>query len=217
MKKCYGKGPIMKKTILITIAVSVIVAVLFNGCKRKEQSDKDTGTKKTLDFALKNYDGNTVQLSDYKGQIVVLEWFNYECPFSNYHYEKANTMIDLAKKYKDKNVIWLAINSTNFIKAEQNEAYAKKHNIPYPILDDSKGTVGRAFDAQRTPHVFIIDINEGIAYNGAIDNAPIGKSPDGQEYINYVDKALIELTKGQTVSTRQTPPYGCTVKYANEL
>ena len=85
LKKFYGKGPIMKKTILITIAFSIVAAALFNGCKSKKQSVKDTGTKKTLDFALKNYDGNTVKLSDYKGQIVVLEWFNYECPFSDYH------------------------------------------------------------------------------------------------------------------------------------
>ncbi|MHC4755685.1 MAG: peroxiredoxin family protein [Planctomycetota bacterium] len=149
----------MKKTIFVTIAFSVVAAALFNGCKSKEQSDKDTGTRKAPYFTLKNYDDKTVQLSDYKGQIVVLEWFNYDCPFSKYHYDKASTMINLAKKYKNKNVVWLAINSTNFIKAEQNEEYAKKHNIPYPILDDTKGTVGHAFDAQTTPHIFIIDTN----------------------------------------------------------
>ncbi|MHC4755686.1 MAG: hypothetical protein ACYTBP_11145 [Planctomycetota bacterium] len=45
----------------------------------------------------------------------------------------------------------------------------------------------------------------------------MGKTPEQQEYINYVDKALSELTTGKKVSTRQTPPYGCTVKYANEI
>ncbi|MHC4265982.1 MAG: hypothetical protein ACYSUK_08625 [Planctomycetota bacterium] len=53
-----------------------------------------------------------------------------------------------------------------------------------------------------------------MAYNGAIDNSPNGKTPDGKELEKYVDKALAELTNGDEVSKPKTKPYGCSVKYA---
>ncbi len=62
----------------------------------------------------------------------------------------------------------------------------------------------------------MIDKDRNIVYRGAIDNAPMGKISDPNEkaVINYVDKALTELTADRKVSTPRTKPYGCTVKYA---
>jgi peroxiredoxin len=171
--------------------------------------------RKAPDFTLANYDGKNVALADYKGKIVVLEWFNYECPFVKYHYEGRSTMVDIANKYRDKNVVWLAVNSTSHQKTEQNKEFAAKNNVPYPVLDDRAGKVGRAYGALRTPHIFIIDAEGSIVYEGGIDNAPMGKAPAGKEIIAYVDNALAELTAGKAVSAAKTEPYGCTVKYAN--
>ncbi|MBN2594638.1 MAG: redoxin domain-containing protein [Sedimentisphaerales bacterium] len=168
---------------------------------------------KAPDFKLKNYDGKEVNLADYKGKIVVLEWINQECPFVKYHHEKKSTMKDLAARYKDKNVVWLAIDSTNHQKPEKNKEYAEKNKILYPILDDRSGTVGKAYKATNTPHIFIINTEGNIAYSGAVDNAPLGKVPENKELVNYVDKALEELTSGKTVSIAKTKSYGCTVKY----
>jgi peroxiredoxin len=179
-----------------------------------EQAAEKEKPVKAPDLTLTNYDGKEHKLADLKGKIVVLEWFNYECPFVKYHYEKAATMKDLAAKYKDKNVVWLAINSTAHQTTEKNKEFAEKHAILYPILDDSSGTVGKAYDAKTTPHIFIIDAGGNIVYNGAIDNAPLGKIPENEKYVNYADKALDELTAGKPVTTAQTKPYGCTVKYA---
>lgn len=172
--------------------------------------------KQAPDFELDSFDGRTAKLSNYKGRIVVLEWMNPECPFSRYHYETAHTMVDLAKKYKDKEVVWLAINSTNNTTPEANRDFAQKHKLPYPILDDRSGQVGRQYGARNTPHVFVIDKTGVIAYEGAIDNAPLGKQEPGVGSVNYVDKAISELLAGQQVSLPNTPPYGCTVKYAQQ-
>jgi len=169
--------------------------------------------KKAPDFTLKSFDGKSVSLSDYRGKIVVLEWFNFECPFVQYHYDKATTMVDLANKYKDKNVVWLSMNSTSHVTPEANIEFAKKHKLPYPILDDRPGQVGHAYGAETTPHIFIIDRRGNIGYEGAIDNSPSGKTPAGEKLINYVDQALAELLAGKPVSTPKTKPYGCTVKY----
>ena len=193
--------------IMITIAAVVIVAIPLIAAAENNA--------KAPEFTLKNYDGTEYKLSDFQGKIVVLEWLNYECPFVRYHYEKASTMKDLAAKYKDRNVVWLAINSTAHQETAKNKDFAEKNKIPYPILDDRTGTTGRAYNATNTPHIFIIDTKGNIVYKGAVDNAPMGKVTGGGNYISYVDNALEELTAGKEVTTKTTKPYGCTVKYKN--
>lgn len=196
-------------TIVTILALSVAALSLF---ENKGLAAETETVNKATQFTLTNYDGKTISLSDYKGKIVVLEWFNYECPFVKYHYEEANTMVELANKYKAKNVVWLAVNSTKHLTTERNKDFAESHKLDYPILDDRSGKVGRAYGAKTTPHMFIIDAKGNIAYNGAIDNSPLGRNKTG--VINYVDKALAELTADKEVSTPKTKPYGCSVKYA---
>lgn len=167
------------------------------------------------EFTLKSFNGKTVSLSDYKGKIVVLEWLNLECPFVQYHYNQAHTMTNLAAEYKDKNVIWLAINSTSHTTPEANIEFAQTHKLAYPILDDRAGKVGRAYGAKTTPHIFIITPRGEIVYEGAIDNAPMGKIAEGEKPVNYVDQALSELLAGKKVSITTTKSYGCSVKYGS--
>jgi len=172
----------------------------------------ESSGKRAPEFELNSFDGKTVSLSDYRGKIVVLEWLNFECPFSRYHYETTSTMVGLANKYKEKNVVWLAVNSTNHTTPEANKTFASKHKLPFMILDDRSGKVGHAYGAVTTPHMYIINPRGRIVYEGAIDDSPLGKKKEG--VVNYVDNALAELTAGKAVSTAKTKPYGCTVKYA---
>jgi len=167
--------------------------------------------KKAPVFTLSSFDGRTINLSDYKGKIVVLEWFNIECPFVKYHYDTVHTMVELANKYKDKNVVWLAVNSTSHTTQKANKEFAQKHKLPYPILNDRSGKVGRSYGAETTPHIFIIDTTGNIVYQGAIDNSPMGRTEKG--VVNYVDKALEEITSGKSVSVAKSKSYGCSVKY----
>jgi len=181
--------------------------------RQKEDVQDETGRRAPA-FELNTFDGKTVSLSDYRGKIVVLEWMNFECPFSRYHYETKNTMVGLANKYRDKNVVWLVINSTNHTTQEANKAFAEKYRLPSPILDDRSGKVGHAYGAETTPHMYIINTRGRIVYEGAIDDSPLGRKKEGVD--NYVDKALAELTAGKAISTPKTKPYGCTVKYAKK-
>ena len=178
---------------------------------RRDVEGADSG-KRAPAFTLTSFDGKTVNLSDYRGKIVVLEWLNFECPFVMYHYGQPDTMVKLANKYKDKNVVWLAINSTSHITPEANITFASRYKLPYMILDDRPGTVGHAYGAVTTPHMYIIDTRGNIVYDGAIDDSPMGRKKEG--VINYVDKALAELIAGEEIGTPKTKPYGCTVKYA---
>ena len=192
------------------ISLGVLAAILLAGSVVwGEEKDPNIAP----DFTLKGHDGNDVHLAALKGKIVVLEWFNYECPFVLHHCEKASTMKDLALRYRDKGVVWLAINSTSHQETAKNQEFAKKHKVPYPLLDDRSGTTGKAYGAKTTPQMVVVDKQGRIVYNGAIDNAPMGKVQADQALVNYVDKALAELTSGKTVGTPVTKSYGCSVKY----
>jgi len=191
--------------ILTIAAAAVIMTPLLFAAEQK--------MAKAPDFALTNYDGKTVKLSDYAGKIVVLEWFNYECPFARYNYEKTTAVNDLVSKFKDKGVAFLAINSTGHQELAKDKEFAEQFKVSHPILDDSSGAVGKAYGAKTTPHTFIVDAKGNIVYTGAFDNAPLGMTREGAQYVNYIDKALGELTAGKAISIAETKPYGCSVKY----
>jgi len=211
----------MSKTRLLTVLLLAGLGIVLAGCKGKKPLPKspapakdsgETAVKKAPDFALTDHNGKQVKLADYSGQIVVLEWLNYDCPFVKPHYE-AGTFANLAGKYADNGVVLPTVNSTEYATGRTNKAWAQKYNLARPILDDRAGKVGRLFGATNTPHMYIIDTAGKIVYEGAIDNAPLGKVEG--EYVNYVDKALAELAAGKSVSVARTKAYGCTVKYAN--
>ncbi len=181
--------------------------------RRPRRGDVDPANKARM-FSLQSFDGKTVDLNEYDNKIIVLEWFNFECPFSLYHYKTKNTMVDLANKYRDEGVVWFAVNSTNHTTPAANKEFAEKYNLPYPILDDRDGKVGKAYDSKTTPHMYIIDSRGAIVYGGAIDNAPMGKVGGGEEYTNYVDQVLSAVVSNKDIPVRETKPYGCSVKYA---
>ncbi|QNN21183.1 thioredoxin family protein [Planctomycetales bacterium ZRK34] len=157
-------------------------------------------------FELTDQNGNMVSLDQFKGKVVVLEWFNDGCPVTKQHHTApAKTMSTLADKYKADGVVWLAINSTRTTSVEKNKKAAERFGVEYPVLDDSAGKVGQAYGARCTPHMFVIDARGMLAYNGAIDD---------RKSTNYIAKAVDELLAGKPVSTPQTKPYGCGIKYA---
>jgi peroxiredoxin len=158
-------------------------------------------------------EGKSHKLSDFAGKIVVLEWFNDQCPYVVKHYSGGH-MNKLAKKYMDKGVVWLAVNSSNFTTNEANAKIAGEWKIERPILNDASGQIGKAYGAKTTPHMFIIDKEGKLAYMGAIDSDSSSDSSKIDGATNYVAKALDELLAGQSVSEPQTKAYGCSVKYA---
>jgi peroxiredoxin len=208
------KEIIMRKFIPV-LSVAALAAIVFAAWGQLRASEKvpPAGIGATApNFSLTDTNAKKVSLADYTGKIVVLEWTNPDCPFVQAHY-KAGTMTGLAEKYKDKGVVWVAIDSNESQTPDDNRKWVTENHMPYPMLDDSKSTVARAYGAKSTPDMFIIDKDGKIAYSGAIDNDPDGDK--GDKRVNYVSKALDELLAGKPVSTPETKSYGCGVHYAD--
>jgi peroxiredoxin len=168
-------------------------------------------------FTVTDLNGKTVNLADYKGKTVVLEWTNFGCPFVQKHYQSGN-MQALQKKYGGE-VVWLAVNSTNkdssdWTDAGRLTAQLKQFDAkPAAYLVDEPGKMGMAYGAKTTPHMYIIDPSGTVVYNGAIDDKRSTNVADVKTAKNYVVAALDEMKAGKPVSTATTSPYGCTVKY----
>ncbi len=170
------------------------------------------------DFSLTDAKGQTHSLSQYKGKYVVLEWFNPECPFVKKHYGSGN-MQKLQEEYTRKGVVWLTIDSNapgseGNMTPEQAEKVAaawKTHQTA--LLLDPEGKAGRAYGAKNTPNMVVISPEGKIAYEGAIDSKATPNPSDIPNSTNYVKVALDESLAGKPVTTANTKPYGCSVKY----
>lgn len=174
--------------------------------------------KKAPDFKLVDSDGKTHELTSFKGKTVVLEWLNFECPFVRKHYDTGN-MQKIQTEEIAKGTVWLSIISSakgkqGYLEGKElKERMAKEKIKSSFVLLDSEGTVGKAYDAKTTPHMYIIDPNGTLVYRGAIDDMPSTDKEDVTKSKNYVKMALDELRAGKKVATSDTKPYGCGVKY----
>lgn len=161
---------------------------------------------------------NEVSLKDLKGKTVVLEWLNHGCPFVRKHYDSGN-MQSLQKKYTAKGVVWLSIvSSAPGSQGYVDAAGALKEKQQYKseasdILRDPSGEVGKKYGAKTTPHMYIINSEGILVYQGAIDNKPDADQASIKTAKNFVADALDEVLAGKKVSAASTKAYGCSVKY----
>jgi peroxiredoxin len=202
---------------VLALAFSAAMADHHEKDKDKKKSEGSSAAAAKIGeaapaFTLHDTNGKTHSLADYAGKIVVLEWINPGCPFVQRHYN-LDTMTNLASKNKD--VVWLAVATGKTADAENLKTFAQKEGISYPILLDPEGTAGKAYNAKRTPQMFIVNKDGKLAYMGGIDDQEVGEpdAPLKEGTVNYVDKALGELASGSTVSQAETKAYGCDVKY----
>lgn len=198
----------MKKKFVIVALAAVFLQL----------SAVDTGSPAPAFTNVKDINGKSHNLADYKGKTVVLEWVNYDCPFVKKHYS-SNNMQDMQRKYTAKGIVWLSVNSSapgkegNYSIAEWKQKSAERKVAANAILLDPSGKTGKAYGAKTTPHMYIIDGAGVLQYQGAIDSTRSTDAADIKTSQNYVATALDELAAGKPVSVKETKAYGCSVKY----
>jgi len=176
--------------------------------------------KDAPDFTLTDSKGKERRLSDFKGKIVVLEWYNRDCPYVKKHYGAGN-MQRTQDAVTSKGAVWLTINSSakgkqGHVDGKAFEALMKQDKgAPSHLLLDHDGTVGKLYGAKTTPHMYVIDPAGKLRYMGAIDSIPSADPADIAKARNYVLAAVDALAGNQRVETASTKPYGCGVKYAS--
>jgi peroxiredoxin len=174
---------------------------------------------KAPSFKLTGHDNKSYSLTDLKGKWVVLEWFNQDCPFVKKHYDSGN-MQQIQQEFTKKGVQWFSISSSAEGKQghltsadEANKVFVTAKSQATSILLDKESALGKIYQAQTTPHMFIIDPKGKIAYEGAIDDHPSAQSSDIPQSKNYIVEALNAGMNGKKIAVQKTKPYGGSVKY----
>ena len=170
------------------------------------------------DFSVADTAGNTHSLADFAGRTLVLEWTNHDCPFVIKHYGSGN-MQALQQRYTADGAVWLTVISSapgkqGHVSAEQADRLtASRGAAPTAVILDPEGTMGRAYDARVTPHMYVIDAEGTLVYMGGIDSIRSADPADIPRATPYVVNALEALRTGSPVPDPVTQAYGCTVKY----
>jgi peroxiredoxin len=170
------------------------------------------------DFTLTDAGGKAVRLSDFRGKHVVLEWTNPGCPYVRKHYDSGN-MPATQKEAVDRGVVWLSINSTaksssEYLPPAQLVSWQKERKAqPSAVLMDEEGSVGKAYGARTTPHMYIIDPQGRLIYAGGIDSIASSNPADIRKAVNYVRQGVNEALAGKPISAATTRAYGCSIKY----
>ncbi len=203
-----------------TLIVTALAATTWLATMPVDAADAPKVGQPAPSFTATDVDGKSRSLSEFKGKYVVLEWHNQSCPFVKKHYESGN-MQKLQKELTAKGAVWLSVISSapgaqGYVTPEQEKAFlAAQQAVPTTVLLDPDGTVGHAYGAKTTPHMFVIDDKGVLVYAGAIDDNPSSDAADAATAKNYVRAAYDEAAAGKPVTTASTAPYGCGVKYKN--
>jgi len=157
-------------------------------------------------FAATTVTGEKIDSAQNKGKVIVLEWFNPECQYTRYAYQRGKVM-ELARQYANrKDVTWLGVYSAKSNKPATLLDFMKKHKIEHPIINDTTGDIARLYYAKNTPHFIIVGKDGKIAYSGAFDNS-LPKPKDGK-VTGYVANALAEVLQGKPVTVPNIPTAG---------
>ena len=207
-----------KQIVLFSFVALIIIALITLGATAPVAAKALTGTP-APEFALTDTQGQSHSLSDFKGSYVILEWTNHLCPFVEKHYNSGN-MQAIQKDCTDKGMVWLTIISSapgkqGYLTADKANALDEAQGLNATAkLIDSEGVAGRLYGAKVTPHMFVINPDGVLIYQGAIDSISSADMADIEKADNYVLAALKEDMAGMQLSKADSKPYGCSIKYA---
>ena len=155
------------------------------------------------DFELRDLNGKTHRLSDHRGRIVIVNFWSCECPHSE-RTDKA--ILSMFVQWRD-DVTMLSIASNRSESTEALREAAESRRLPN-VLQDADCVVADLFEAQTTPHVFVIDREGILRYQGSVDDVTFRQRKPTRFFL---DEAVESLLAGQLPTLTESPAYGCAI------
>ena len=159
--------------------------------------------KPAPDFELPDLQGNQHKLSDYRGRIVIVNFWSCECP----HAERTDKLIMelLAKSNGDVELLSIASNQNESVQSVEEAARAR--SLPTVLLDAGH-VVADLYKAVTTPHVFVVDEDGILRYRGAVDDVTFRQRESTRFFLEEVIGSLLN---GEMPTLTEVPAYGCTI------
>ncbi|MEI7847682.1 MAG: redoxin domain-containing protein [Chloroflexota bacterium] len=155
------------------------------------------------DFSLNDSLGQTHHLSDYHGRIVILNFWSADCPWS----ERADAHLAAirARFPEHLTILPIASNLNETLTIIEQTRQLRGTDL---VLIDNNCHLANSWNAQTTPHAFVIDPAGILRYQGAVDDVTFRKrSPEHF----YVEDAVLALLSNRLPALQETQPYGCTI------
>ncbi len=168
------------------------------------------------DFELPGVDGEVHHLGTYlkrKSMAVVVFMCNH-CPYVKAYWERLKA---IQTDYADQGVQLIGVNA-NDVSRFPEDSFDKMKEIAaatalnYPYLRDESQDVARAFGAERTPEIYVVDAQGIVRYNGCIDD---NYGDPSQVTRNDLRDALDQILATGTVTTPVTQAIGCSIKWSD--
>jgi peroxiredoxin len=160
------------------------------------------------EFQLTDLDGQYHSLAEYRGRLIILNFWSAECPWS----KRADMGLTTALAGLRNQVTLLTIAANPHEEPDQIRQTAGEHGLPVVLLDPQQHTA-RSYGAITTPHIFVIDEKGLLRYQGAYDDVTFRQREPTRAYVWDAVNALLENRQPNPATT---PPYGCTIVY-NEV
>jgi peroxiredoxin len=155
------------------------------------------------DFEAPDLNGKLQRLRDQRGKIVIINFWSCECP----HSERTDKAIMAMFVQWQAEVAMLSIASNRNENIEAVTKSARERKLPV-VLMDADCALADLFEAQTTPHVFVIDREGILRYRGAIDNVTF-RQPNPTRF--FLDEAVESLLAGHLPPNPESPAYGCAI------
>jgi len=155
------------------------------------------------DFELRGLDGRIHRLSDYRGRVVIVNFWSADCP----HVERTDNIMlaALARWGEDVELLSIAPNANESVEAFVNASKAR--GLPI-VLRDTKHVVADRYGAQITPEIFVIDRNGILRYRGAVDDVNFRqRNPTRCFFEEAVEAVLV----GKIPVEKDIPAFGCAI------
>ncbi len=159
--------------------------------------------KPVPDFTLPDLEGRIHMLSDYRGKIVIIDFWSAECP----HSERTDKKLVPFLKSWGGGVELLLIASNGNEPPETLAGVARQRGLRV-VLSDSDHAVADRFEAVTTPHVFIVDETGILRYRGAFDDLSFRQREPTR---NYLKEAVEALLAKHLPEVTEAQPFGCTI------
>lgn len=187
----------------LMIAATATFSVTFAFPTESYAAELEVGAS-APNFTAAGVDGKEVSLANNKGaKATVIAFTCNRCPVAIAYEDR---FIAFSKKYSGKDVQFIAINvnSSEDLEAMKQRAEEKGFNFPYAY--DKSGDSARAYGARVTPHIFVLDGDGKLAYQGAFDDKQSGPTTP------HVENAVNALLQGKEPDVKSTKAFGCGIK-----
>lgn len=154
-------------------------------------------------FTLLDLKGQLHSLRDYLGLIVILNFWSAECPWSS---RSEQTIVKYLPEWGNAvQYLPIASNVNESLELIVSEATARELTL---LLHDVDHKVADLYGAITTPHLFVIDAQGILRYQGAFDDVTLRQRTPTQ---NYLQQAVDSIRQGNLPDAAQTLAYGCAV------